>query len=52
MRANYQFTRYVGAFLGADWQYNKALQFGDSSHQIKIDLGSTYAAKAGILVRF
>lgn len=52
IRANYQFTRFLGAFAGADLQYNKALEFGDTAHQIKIDLGSTYAAKAGLRVRF
>ncbi|MDB6037877.1 MAG: hypothetical protein JWM99_1718 [Verrucomicrobiales bacterium] len=52
LRANYQFSRYLGAFLGADWQYNKAMEFGDPGHQIKVDLGATYAAKAGLRVRF
>ena len=52
MRADYQFTRYIGAFLGGDFQYNRSMEFGDESHQVKIDLGSTYAAKAGVIVRF
>jgi hypothetical protein len=52
MRANYQFSRYVGAFAGGDLQYNSSLEFGDTAHQVKIDLGTTYSAKAGVMIRF
>jgi len=52
MRADYQFTHHIAAFLGGDFQYNRSMEFGDESHEVKIDLGSTYAAKAGVLVRF
>jgi hypothetical protein len=49
---NYQFTQHLGAFLGGDFQHNNALHFGDTAHQVNIDLGSTYAAKAGLTIRF
>jgi hypothetical protein len=49
---NYQFTKNLGAFLGGDYQYNNDLHFGDPAHQVTIGLGSTYAAKAGLSVRF
>jgi hypothetical protein len=52
LRGEYQFSRYVGAFLGGDYQYNRAFELGDDTHEVKIDLGSTYAAKAGMVIRF
>jgi hypothetical protein len=52
LNASFQFSRYVGAFVGGDFQYNKSLAFGDGTHDVRIDLGSTYAGKAGVIVRF
>lgn len=52
VRANYQITRSIGAFAGADMQYNQGLEFGDSTHQIKIDLGTTYGLKGGVSFHF
>jgi hypothetical protein len=51
-RMNYQFTKHLGVFLGADVRYNTSLNFGDSSHQVRIELGATFAAKAGVNFRF
>jgi hypothetical protein len=52
IRANYRFTKNLSAYLGADAEYHKNVTFGDSAHQVKIDLGSTYGAKAGISFGF
>jgi hypothetical protein len=50
--ATYKFTDHIAAFVGADFQYNTPVEFGDETHKVKIDLSSTYAAKAGITVSF
>lgn len=50
--AKYQFTRNLGAYLGGDYQRNNSLKFADATHKFKIDLSSTYAAKAGVIVSF
>ncbi len=52
LRANYQFTQLIGAFCGGDLQYNHSFEFGDAAHQIKVDLGTTYAIKGGVSFRF
>ena len=49
---SYQFTRRLGAFVGADYQYNNSLKLVDAAHKVTIDLSSTFAAKAGIRVLF
>jgi hypothetical protein len=48
----YQFTRNFGAYLGGDYQRNNSLKLGDGAHKVRIDLSSTYAAKAGVIVSF
>jgi hypothetical protein len=50
--AVYKFTDHLGAFLGADYQYITPVEFGDATHKVKIDLSSTYAAKAGVTLSF
>jgi hypothetical protein len=50
--AKYQFTRNLGAYLGGDYQRNNSLKLADATHKFKIDLSSTYAAKAGVIVSF
>ena len=52
MRGNYQFTGLIGAFVGGDIQYNKNLNFGDTGHEVTIDLGPTFGAKAGLIFHF
>jgi hypothetical protein len=49
---NYRFTQHVGAFAGGDYRYNNSLNFGDSAHKVEINLGSTFAAKAGVSFEF
>ena len=52
IRTSYRFTKRLSAYVGADIQTHKKVTFGDSAHQVKIDLGSTYGAKAGISFGF
>jgi hypothetical protein len=50
--AKYQFTRHLGAYVGGDYQRNNSLKLANATHKFKIDLSSTYAAKAGVIVSF
>ena len=52
MRVNYQFTSLIGAFVGGDLQHHGNATFGDAEHQVKLDLGLNYGAKAGLIFRF
>ena len=50
--AKYRFHRHISAYVGGDYQGNNSLKFADVSHKVRIDLRSTYAAKAGVIVNF
>ncbi len=50
--ANFQVIKHLSAFLGGDFRYNKDLTFSDAAHEVTLQLGSTYAAKAGLSFSF
>jgi hypothetical protein len=52
MNFNWRITNLMGAFAGGEIQGNSNAPFGDAGHQIKVNLGTTYAAKAGIIFHF
>ncbi|HUR44369.1 MAG TPA: hypothetical protein VMZ27_00740 [Candidatus Saccharimonadales bacterium] len=52
VRASYRFTQHLSAYLGADIETHKAVRFGDGDHKVKLDLGTTFGAKAGISFGF
>ncbi|MEO8426051.1 MAG: hypothetical protein ABI651_02960 [Verrucomicrobiota bacterium] len=49
---NFRITNHIDAFVGGDFQYNSDFTFGDSGHQVKLDLGATYGTKIGMTFRF
>lgn len=49
---SYRLTSIIGVFAGGDFQFNDKLTFGDASHQVEIDPGSTFGAKLGAILRF
>lgn len=49
---NYRITDHIGVFLGGDFHYNNQFTFGNAAYQVKLDLGTTYGAKAGLNVGF
>ncbi len=51
-RVAYRFSDRVNAFLGGDIHYNNKMTFGDSNYSVKLDLGMTYGAKAGVSYSF
>jgi hypothetical protein len=52
LRLNYYVNRLLGFYVGGDVQYNDDFSYTKQRHRIELELGMTYAAKAGILVRF
>jgi hypothetical protein len=52
LRLNYRITRRIDAFVGGDFQHNANFKFGDSGHEVKLDLGATFGTKIGMTFRF
>jgi hypothetical protein len=52
IRLNYRIASHIDAFVGGDFQHNSNFTFGDSGHQVKLDLGATYGTKIGMTFRF
>jgi hypothetical protein len=51
-RVTYRITELLGVFLAGDIKSYNNHVFGDSSHQLTVNLGTTYAAKAGLNFQF
>lgn len=52
LRANYRISDKLDAFLGADFQHNNKMTFGDVQHRVELDLSMTYGAKGGVVYHF
>lgn len=51
-RAQYQFFRHIGAYIGGDFQYNGKLEFEGEGRTITLDFNSQLAATAGLIFSF
>jgi hypothetical protein len=49
---SYRLTSLVGVFVGGDFQFNEKMTFGDAGHEVQVDPGTTFGAKAGAILRF
>ncbi len=50
--AFYQLTKHIQVFLGGDFQINNDMTVSDGTHELVLELGSTYAAKGGLSYSF
>jgi hypothetical protein len=52
MMLDFRITKHLGVFAEGDFRYNQEMDFEDSTHKIKVDFGSTYGAKGGLVFWF
>lgn len=52
VRAQYDFTRNIGVFVGAEFMYNETMRFQAAGREVSIELGGTYGATGGVRLSF
>lgn len=49
LRANWQFSKRIGAYVSGDYQYNSNFGFSDAGREVTLNLHSTYGASLGLI---
>lgn len=52
LRATWQFSSKVSAYVAGDFQSNESFEFSDAGRDIKLDFKSTYGASIGLILRW
>lgn len=49
LRATWQFSQYLGAFLAGDYSYHESLRFSGAGREVSLEFKHTYGASAGFI---
>jgi hypothetical protein len=49
LRATWQFSKYVGAYVAGDYMYNSGFGYNEAGREISLDFNSSYSASLGLV---